>query len=41
MKVVIIGSIRWRIGTAIKDYGEGKHIRCLIEVGNAIKRGRR
>lgn len=41
MKIVLIGSLRWKIGTVIKDFGESRKIRALIDIGNAIKWGRR
>jgi len=40
MKVVYIGSLRWRIGTAIKEFGARIKSQTIVSLGNALKWGR-
>lgn len=39
MKVVVIGSIRWRIGIAIKEFGEKLGVESLTSLGKKIAWG--
>ena len=40
MSVVRIGSIRWFIGTWVKDWGERAGCRPLVSLGKKIRWGR-